>query len=183
MKIELKSLVHVLNINQNYLYNFSLQKILLTINARIFMSKIYHAIIIALLLFVFLSCSGTRDIGKVYTENEANQLFGTVIYSSEIPKSLVAELLSNTNKLIMFAIINKTAVVLDNNRKLLYPKEAEYKDTDVFTAYSISTVKELISKSDAENIIVQQRREVLSVTSGAYTLESGTKCPPYCEDF
>lgn len=181
MKNEPKSLVHVLNINQIFFYNFSLQKLLSTINARIFMSKIYHVIIIAVLLLILLSCSGTQDIGKVYTDKEANQLFGTVIYSSEIPKGIVTDLLSKTNKVIMFGIINKTAVVIDNNRKLLYPKDVEYKDTDVFTAYSISTVKDLISKSGSESINVEQRREVLSVSSGLYTLESGTKCPPKCD--
>ena len=45
----------------------------------------------------------------------------------------------------MFGIINQNVIVLDNKRNLLYPYKAEFKDTDVFTVYSVSIVRELLS--------------------------------------
>ena len=182
MKINEKSLVHVLNHYPNIFNMFPLQKIFLSLHARIAMSKIYHVIIISVLLLLFLSCSPTQQIGKVYTNTEAYQQFGAVIYSGEVPREKVIELLNKTEKTIMFGIVNKIAIILDNNRKLLYPAKAEYSDTDVFTAYNVSAVNELLSKSNSQSVVIEQRREVLSVSLGNYTLESGAKCPPLCPE-
>ncbi len=132
---------------------------------------------------LFLSCSSTQQAGKIYTNTEAYQQFGVVITSGEIPAEKVKELLTKTENTIMFGIVNKTPIILDNNRKLLYPEKADYKDTDVFTAYSISIIKELFAKSNEKKLIIEQRREVLSVSLGNYTLKTGLKCPPFCEDF
>lgn len=146
------------------------------------MSKIYHIIVISVLLLLFLSCSPTQRIGKVFTNTEAYQQFGVIITSGEIPVDKVKVLLTKTENTIMFGIVNKTPIILDNNRKLLYPEKADYKDTDVFTAYSVSVLKELLSKSSSQNISIEQRREVLSVSLGNYTLENGWKCPPNCPE-
>ena len=146
------------------------------------MSKIYQVIISSLILLLFLSCSSTQQTGKVYTNTEAFQQFGAVIASGEIPVDKVKELLTKTENNIMFGIVNKTPIILDNNRKLLYPEKADYKDTEVFTAYSINVVKDLLSKSNGQNLIIEQRREVLSVSLGNYTLENGWKCPPNCPE-
>ena len=144
------------------------------------MSKIYHIIVIALLSLLFLSCSSTQQFGKIFTKAEADQLFGKVIFSTEIPQEIVVDVLNKTEKNIMFGIVNQNAIVLDNNRKLLYPAKAEFKDTDVFTVYSVSVLKELFSKGKSININVEQRREVLSISYDDYILENGIWCPPYC---
>ncbi|MBK7630563.1 MAG: hypothetical protein IPJ23_07665 [Ignavibacteriales bacterium] len=151
------------------------------------MKKIYHIIIISFLLLLFLSCSPTKEIGKVFTNQEADKLFGTVLYSAQVPLQEIDVLLGKTDKTIMFGIINKGVIILDNKRNLLYPEKAEYKDTDVFTVYSVSLVRGLISEfrqkkmGDEEELSVEQRREVLSVSYGNNTLETGAKCPPLCE--
>ena len=74
---------------------------------------------------------------------------------------------------------------MDNKRNLLYPYKAEFNDTDVFTVYSVSVVRELLSlsslkKGSTEEVTVEQRREVLSVSYENNTLETGTWCPPFC---
>ncbi len=149
------------------------------------MSKIYHVIIISTLLLLLLACSPTKEIGKVFTSEEADKIFGPVLFSEDIPQSNLFQLLSKTDKTIMFGIINQQLIILDNNRNLLYPEKAEYNDTDVFTGYSVSILRELLSnsrlnKGNEEDVSVEQRREVLSVTYGTNTLESGAKCPPMC---
>ena len=150
------------------------------------MSKIYHVIVISMLLFLLLACSPTKEIGKVFTSEEADKLFGPVLFSEDISLSNLSQLLSKTKKTIMFGIINQQLIILDNKRNLLYPEKAEYKDTDVFTGYSVSILRELLSnsrmnKGNEEGVSVEQRREVLSVTYGTNTLETGAKCPPMCE--
>jgi len=150
------------------------------------MSKIYHIIFVSVLLLLFISCSPTKEIGKIYTREEANKLFGNVIYSVDLNISVLSELLKKTEKSIMFGLIGRQLIILDNNRNLIYPEKAEYKDTDVFTVYDTDVVSQLISnkesRSQSENVSVEQRIEVLSISTEKNTLEMGLKCPPLCPD-
>lgn len=121
---------------------------------------------------------------------EANQLFGPAIFSVEINSETLRNLMLKTDKNIMFGLINKQLIILDNKRRLLYPDQTEFKETDVFTVYSISLLNELLSdrkinkqSSDGTDIVnIEQRREVLSISSDTRTLESGLKCPPLCTE-
>jgi hypothetical protein len=121
-------------------------------------------------------------MGKIFTLEEANKLHGNVIYSVEINNNVILDLLKKTGNSIMFGLINREVVILDNHRNLIYPEKAEVKETDVFTAYSTDLVSELILNKESDNISIEQRREVLSVSTQTSTLESGSKCPPYCPD-
>ena len=151
------------------------------------MSKIFKILVVFLLALILFACSQTSQIGRIYTSEEADKLFGVVIYSESINSSVLAGLLERTDKIIMFGLINKHLIILDNNRHLLYPERADFKDTDVFTSYDTGVVREILSVNSNKNndngseiIDVEQRREVLSVSSGSYTLETGLKCPPNC---
>ena len=154
------------------------------------MSKIYHIIFISILFLLFFACSSTTQMGKIFTLEEANKLHGNVIYSVEINNNVILDLLKKTENSIMFGLINREVVVLDNQRNLIYPEKAEVKDTDVFTVYSTNVVMELLSgkalnkqiDGEAETVSIEQRREVLSVSTETQTLESGLKCPPTCPD-
>ncbi len=154
------------------------------------MSKIYHLIFVSFIALLFLSCSPTSQVGKLYSPEEANKLFGNVLYSADINTNTLAALIKKTDKSIMFGLINKQLIILDNKRHLLYPEKADFKETDVFTVYSTTVLNELLetgklnkqTDGDAETVSVEQRREVLSVSSDAQTLETGNKCPPYCPD-
>lgn len=74
-------------------------------------------------------------IGKFYTTDEADELFGGVIYSVEMNSNHLANLLDKTNTTIMFGLINQQLIILDNNRNLIFPEKADYNDSDVFTVY------------------------------------------------
>lgn len=136
------------------------------------MSKIYHIIIISILLLLFFACSSTTQMGKIYTLEEANKLHGNVIYSVEINNNVLLELLKKTENSIMFGLINRELVILDNHRNLIYPEKAEVRDTDVFTVYSTDIVSELILNKESDNISVEQRREVLSVSTKYFRIWS-----------
>lgn len=154
------------------------------------MSKIYHLIFASLLAFLFFACTPASKIGNLFSNEEANQLFGNVIYSVEINSNELYNLLDKTEENIMFGLINKNLIILGDNRKLIYPEKAEFKESDVFTIYSKDIVKELLTNSslkkqksnEPEVVSVEQRREVLSVSTDTQTLETGHKCPPSCFD-
>lgn len=155
------------------------------------MSKIYHIIVISVLLLLFLSCGPTSQMGKIYTPEEANKLFGNVIYSVDINSNTLSELLKKTDKSIMFGLIDRQLIILDNNRNIIFPEKAEFKETDVFTVYSTQVVMDLLSgkalnkqtDGEADSVSIEQRREVLSVSTDTNTLENGTKCPPFCPEY
>jgi len=153
------------------------------------MSKIYHLIFVSFLALLIFACSPSTQMGKIYTPEEANKLFGNVLYSVDIQANVLTDVLKRTNKSIMFGLINKQLIILDGKRNLLYPERAEYKETDIFTAYSTDKVRELLSSKlnkqtdgEPETVSIEQRPEVLSVSSDAQTLETGVKCPPACPD-
>lgn len=70
------------------------------------MSKIYHIIIISLALFLLLACNPTQQLGKIYSSQEADELFGNIIFTTAIPIDTVTSILERTEKNIMFGIIN-----------------------------------------------------------------------------
>jgi hypothetical protein len=154
------------------------------------MSKIYHFIVISVLLLLFLSCSPTQQIGKIYAPEEANKLFGNVIYYVNINSNTLSELLNKTDKSIMFGLIDRQLIILDNHRNIIFPENTEFKETDVFTVYSTNVVMELLSgkalnkqiDGESDSVSIEQRREVLSVSTETNTLESGLKCPPLCPE-
>ena len=131
------------------------------------MSKIFKILVVFLLALILFACSQTSQIGRIYTSVEADKLFGVVIYSESINSSVLAGLLERTDKIIMFGLINKHLIILDNNRHFLYPERADFKDTDVFTSYDTGVVREILSVNSNKNndngseiIDVEQRREL-----------------------
>ncbi|MFC2103567.1 hypothetical protein ACFLSS_03975, partial [Bacteroidota bacterium] len=61
-----------------------------------------------------------------------------------------------------------------------YPAGQSVGDAEVFTMFSKSVIKKLISDGGESTIYIEQRSEVLTVTNGSYTMESGVVCPPIC---
>ncbi|MDT3696147.1 MAG: hypothetical protein ROY99_07110 [Ignavibacterium sp.] len=154
------------------------------------MNKNYYLIVLIPLTLLFFSCTPGSKIGKFYTTDEANELFGNVIYSVEMDSNHLINLLDKTNTTIMFGLINRQLIILDDNRKLIFPEQADYSDSDVFTVYGTKKVRELLTDSklnkqstdESEAVNIEQRKEVLSLSTENKTLETGNKCPPNCPD-
>ena len=145
------------------------------------MRKIYFlvALIFSQVLLFSVVCN-SQDYGKIISRDEADKLFDSVLVSVKMPVETVQDLISKTEKNIMLKIVEDSVVILDNNRKVLFPEGKSVSSEDVFTVYSISALKELISKSKEEFIYIEQRKEVLTITNGNFTLEFGAPCPPDC---
>jgi hypothetical protein len=145
------------------------------------MRKIYFLIVlISSQVLLFSVLCNSQDHGKIISRDEADTLFDSVLVSVKMPVETVQDIISKTEKNIMLKIVEDSVVVLDNNRKVLFPEGKSVSSEDVFTVYSISALKELISKSKEEFIYIEQRKEVLTITNGNFTLEFGSPCPPDC---
>ncbi len=118
--------------------------------------------------------------GEIYSTQAANQNFGPVQNSIQLPVSEVKPLFGITGTSIMFKIINNQVVILDSNRNVIYPSSYSVDADVVFTLYTTSILKNLLDQGSGQNIEVQERTSVLSVGYGDKVLETGALCPPNC---
>ena len=119
-------------------------------------------------------------IGKIFSKDEADKNFGTVLSSVKIPSSELKALISQSNKLVMFNVTGGKLSILKEGRAVLHPAGFSPKSDEKYAVYSKSKVDELLSTGKADTVIVEQRKDVISITNGPQTLEIGIWCPPYC---
>ena len=120
------------------------------------------------------------EVGKIYSKDEADKLYGAVQQSKGISSPDLASLLGSTKKYLMFKIINNQLVILGDQRVVLYPKGYKVDDKEVFVVYSIGKIKELLDTGKAVTTTVEQRKDVISINNGEQTMEIGQRCPPFC---
>ena len=92
------------------------------------------SIFILSMLFIFCLASTSilsQTYGEIFTSAEANQKFGPVLKSVTVPSFTLKELLNQTDKYIMFKVVEDEAFMLDNNRNLLHPMAKNINPTDV----------------------------------------------------
>lgn len=136
--------------------------------------------LIALCCLFMISVSLAQETGKIISAEEADNQFGLVVKYVSVPKSLLEAALKKTGEVLMLKITDKGLVMLDSKRNVLFPKDSEIKDEEVFTVFSTSVLNKLLTRGDGNDLVIEQRAEVLSITFDLFTLEFGNPCPPYC---
>ena len=134
-----------------------------------------------LVCLAFINVTQAQTYGQIFTRQEADERFGPVLISVSISKQAVYSFLTRTNNYIMFNVKDNKAIVLDNQRRTIHPKTALINTSDVFHMFSVSVVNQLLSLGNDDNVYIEKRNEVLSVSSGGYTMEVGVWCPPICD--
>ena len=133
------------------------------------------------LSFIFSDFCFAQTIGKIFTKEEANTLFGRVVDSVKISPAELNAAITKTEKDVMFRLVNGTLTILGDRRAPVYPSaETLVGRLDVFHRYSKSLVVELLSKGTGDAVYMENRKDVFSVTFGGYTLEMSYPCPPSC---
>ena len=144
-----------------------------------------RTIIIKISLTIILSllyCLGNyaQVKGQLYTAEEANRLYGPVLVAVSISSADLENIASKSNEVLMFKIYDNKLVILGDDRNVLNPIGASVSENDVFTVFSVSKITELLSKGQNNTTFVEQRKDVLTITNGGFTLEFGVICPPWC---
>lgn len=139
------------------------------------------------------------EVGKFFTSQEANVLFGKVISSFSIKANDLRKALDKANDYVLFAIKNNRVVIRDENRNRLSDENEQLDKNETMYIFSKSLVQKLLNsasntKTDV-NIFVEIRPEVLTLTAtnafrgnsvqgsaGDTTLEMAIVCPPICPD-
>jgi Trp operon repressor len=146
-------------------------------NTRSIFFTVFFVIFVSLCNNIF-----PQTFGKIFTKDEANKLFGEVLITKPLPVELLRDLISRTEGYIMFRIEDEKMTVLDDERNILYPDGIMVNPEEVFTVYKTEVVNELLNGNNTNEVEVQQRTEVLTITAGDNTLEMGAICPPFCRD-
>jgi hypothetical protein len=118
--------------------------------------------------------------GEILTKENADQLFGPVLVSKEIPTETLEMYTNQSANVIMFKLMNNDLYILDNNRNALLPLGATINSTEVFSMYSVAIVQQLLSDGNNPFTYVEKRQDVLTITNGEFTLEYSILCPPIC---
>ena len=119
-------------------------------------------------------------IGKIFSKEEADKNYGPVLSSVKIASSELKTLISKSKKYVMFNIKDGKLSILKEGRALLYPAGFSVKSDEKYATYSKSKVEELLNSGKADTTVVEQRKEVMSVSNGQYTMEIMQWCPPIC---
>jgi len=150
------------------------------------MSIIYKEIIMKLrnlLLFVILFYSGitfSQTIGKIFTKAYADSAYGNVVESVAINVSNLKSMISTTQDVVMFRIMNKQLIILSDNRKVLTSTPVNISATDVFKVCNKSVLLQLLNYGDGNQVYFEGRAKVSTITYGMHTLENLGFCPPLC---
>jgi hypothetical protein len=121
-------------------------------------------------------------LGEIISNQTAEKEFGSVTNSVSILSELLQSLSENTKDLMMFNILNNQLYILGDNRKILYPINAQISTDSVFKVYSKTKVMELLIQGQNKYATIENRNGTITVTNGNFTLEYGSLCPPWCSD-
>lgn len=135
-----------------------------------------------LLLFFILLTIQLFSQGKILSKENADQIFGPVLLSHEIPTETLKSFTYQSVNVIMFKLMNNDLYILDNNRNVLLPLGVTINSTEVFSMYSVTIVQQLLSNGNSPFTTVEKRKDVLTITNGMFTLEYSLLCPPFCPD-
>lgn len=138
------------------------------------------------LLFVlsFSLCSSlifSQEVGKIFDKEEANGLYGPVLESRIMNVDEFKALINLTTDKVMFRLENNQISILGDTRNLLYSNSKFIVTNQLFHMYSKSKVIELLNIGKSEIVVLENRKEVFSITVGDYTLEMSNPCPPNCD--
>ncbi|MCZ7603543.1 MAG: hypothetical protein M5R37_11785 [Melioribacteraceae bacterium] len=136
-------------------------------------------IISFLLLSIMLSLSSLAQ-GKIFLEDEAEQLFGPVKQKTRL-NTRVFEAFIDTHEHLMFKMDKAKINVLGRNRIPII-KQFESSADEVYHLFSSEVIRELIGKGKNPNTYIETREEVLSISNGIYVMEIAFPCPPCCPE-
>lgn len=139
-----------------------------------------NAFLIVLFLMMIGEISYGQTYGRLYQKADAEQYYGIVAKSFQFSTEEVLLFLKQTDKVLMFNITDNKLFILGDDRKSIYPANAVVSSKEVFSVYSISLIRELISKGKSNTINFEKRHSVLTISNGEYLLEFAEYCPPIC---
>jgi hypothetical protein len=152
------------------------------------------------ILFSSLTVAQDRNVrfGKIFGKEEANQLFGNVVFSVKVKKDIIRAALSRVDKYVLFAIKGKRPLLFNSRRKPLLDDNVTLDPGEKGYVFSKEVVEEFLNSTNDSVIEIEIRgaewgsgrrasgslssNAILTLSNSVSTLELSTDCPPYCVD-
>lgn len=144
------------------------------------MENIRTFLLFAALIINFSSPVSAQIYGKLYLQEEAEVTYGPVMSYVSIKTADLQQALDKAGNFIMFNFSEDGLIILSEGRKVLFPTGISVDADTIFKTFSVSMVRELLLKGQEETTKVENRKNVISLTNGTYTLEFSVDCPPFC---
>ncbi len=122
----------------------------------------------------------TNEYGKIISVAEAANLFGQVVTSYQLITTDLLNYCQKAGRVIMFAEENAELYVAGSGRIILSLNTKAPSPDLVFHVYSVTKVNELLTLGKDQITIVEIRSDVVDLKNGAFILEFGVLCPPFC---
>lgn len=133
-----------------------------------------------LLIFVTLPINAQTEVGKLFSVEEANQLFGPVTKEKTVQISEFRNYLDKTQSYLFIKLDMWNYSIAGDDLRAIYP--LNQKTGDTYYKFSKSKIEQLLNVDTVmKEIRIQQRSNVLSLQVGETVLELSLPCPPYCE--
>lgn len=158
------------------------------------------------ILLLFLSSSLNAQgklgtVGKSFTKEDANVLFGKVIGSIKIPKAEVEKAVEKADDYVLFAIKDNRVYVLNEKKFSLTELGVSLSKDDVAYIFSTEVVKAFLERTNGKFVTFELRYNsakpntkggqystsaaksgeiIFTVTGDNETLELSLPCPPMC---
>ncbi len=163
------------------------------------------AILLFTLSFVIIFSAGKYGlIGKIYTEEEGEKLYGPAFETIEYDAVELISILDKCENYMMFTIKNGEVVITDDYRKILSNHKYQIAsihglidindvgiidDDEILNVFSKERVIELIESTGSKTVYFENRENVMTIRSGddnigeqVAVLEMASLCPPWCGD-
>lgn len=125
--------------------------------------------------------SKNLTIGKIFTKQQANELYGPVLTSVQISKEELRAAIAKAKNYVLFAIKDGKAFIMDERKVSLRGDLSFLSYNEKANVFSKSVVERFLNSS-AATLTLEQRTTVFTVSSENSTLEYASVCPPWCEN-
>lgn len=128
-------------------------------------------------------------VGKIFSKNEADILFGKVKTSLTISVDELNAAIDKGKDYILLTVKDNQIVIRDEKKAYLSNERVNLGQDEPLYIYSKSMIKKLLiakksslslAKSTAASVSVELRPGVLTLSYSDATLEMSADCPPFC---
>jgi hypothetical protein len=140
---------------------------------------------ITLILLVSLSTISTAQgklgfVGKIFSKQEANVLFGEVKSSVELSPNVLKQALLKAKDYVVFVVKNGKLSIVNEKKQVLAGVTQAITTKETMFIFGKDKVSEFVSLIGSSSIAVEDRSGITTLTAGEYTLEMSLPCPPIC---
>ncbi len=118
--------------------------------------------------------------GKLFSKEEANQLFGPVLHRVPMMTESLKKYSGLTKDHLMYNIKGNEVYLLTNKRVPITPVGISVHRSEVYKVCAMPLLKDLLNFGKEEMTFFEIRESTLTITNGEYTLEMAANCPPFC---